>query len=109
MRGYSGGECDGMKIELAHLEVALYESENRRRLGFNCLLLILILADSGEMSHGDPSEDRFELIMRDRFKTLTFQRHRCRRVGSGTRRTRPIARKGLSDHFVISTCCKSRT
>ena len=28
--GYSRGKCDGMKNELAHLQAALYESENRR-------------------------------------------------------------------------------
>ena len=65
-----------MKIGLAHLEVVLYESENRRRSGLNCLFLILILADSGEMSHtgSHPSEVRFELIIvkRNRFKFLTF-------------------------------------
>lgn len=28
--GYSRGKCDGIKIELTHLVVALYKSENRR-------------------------------------------------------------------------------
>jgi hypothetical protein len=28
--GIQGGKCNGMKIELAYLEAALYESENRR-------------------------------------------------------------------------------
>lgn len=48
---YSRGKCDGMKNQLVHLEIVLYKSENRRMVEIlNRLLLILILADSGEMS-----------------------------------------------------------
>ena len=48
---YSRGKCDGMKNQLVHLEVVLYKSKNRRMVEIlNRLLLILILADSGEMS-----------------------------------------------------------
>ena len=68
---FKGDGIHGMKIELAHLGFKLLLYYEREKRGWSasyliCLLLILILADSGEIvSHNRPSLVTFELIMRN--------------------------------------------